>query len=186
MNTLDFINECDNIRLYHIIIDHKQQYEVNQIVSFPFDKPRDFSHWKQYKQQAEILLEEERLKNWTDYPSRYDCLFVADSMEAVKNWGRNKYSKGAIFYLYELQVIDGQIVYLDTDWFEGLGENLSDGTIPLTHKHSNQECIESYWKGIPFKNEDCSMKEGLFYGKVKVISKVKMIYDGYLRQFSVV
>lgn len=183
-NNLVSIKESDNIKVYHVIIEGKPQYEVGEIVSFPFSEARDFGKSEQYKQEAEKFLEDERQKNWMDYPSRYDCLFVARSIEDIKCWAKHKYYKGAIFYLYEFLLLNGKIVYLDTDWFEGLGEILSKGKLIVTHSHTSGECIKPYWTGIPLRTEETALKEGLFYGDIKVIDKVKMIYDSKTRIFS--
>lgn len=61
-NNLISVKESDNIKVYHVIIEGKPQYEVGEIVSFPFSAARDFSKSKQYKKEAEKLLEEERQK----------------------------------------------------------------------------------------------------------------------------
>lgn len=39
-------------------------------------------------------------------------------------------------YIYTIKAINGKIVFLDTDWFEGLGELLSKKKQFITHNHS--------------------------------------------------
>lgn len=80
--------------------------------------------------------------------------------------------------------MNGRIVYLDTDWFEGLGEILSKDKFYVTHSHSSDECTKSYWNGIPLRTEETALMEGLFYGEVKVISKVKISYNSRTRIFN--
>ena len=38
--------------------------------------------------------------------------------------------------IYTIKAINGKIVFLDTDWFEGLGELLSKKKQFITHNHS--------------------------------------------------
>lgn len=170
--------------VYHIIRKDKPQYELGQIIVSPFEKVRDFSHWKPYKNEAEKLLEKKRLDNFSHLPSRYNCLFVADSLERIEEWVRSKYRMGAIYYLYELELINGSIYYFDTDWFEGLGELLSNGELPITHKYSIEECVTNFWNGVPYKASVFSLKEGMLKGTVKVISKKKFKFDRFLNQIT--
>lgn len=163
--------------VFHVIREDKPQYDVGQTISSPFDKQRDFSHWKSYKQEAENLLERERSVNFPNLPSRYDSLFVADSVENLENWIRNKYRDGGVFYIYELELVDGDVFYFDTDWFEGLGELLSNGELPITHKYDIKECISNFWQGLPYRASEYSLKEGMLMGKVKVISKRKYQFN---------
>lgn len=167
------------MKVYHVIHEDKPQYEVGDVIVSPFEKKRDLSHWKQYKQQAEKLLEEERLKNYPLLPSRYDSLFVAETPDDTEEWIRNKYRNGATYYLYEFELQAGEIFYSDTDWFEGLGEMLSNGEIPTTHKHSIEDCLTHFWEGKPYRGTGFSLKEGLLTGEVKVISKRKFHYDRF-------
>lgn len=163
--------------VYHVIREDRPQYEVDQIITSPFEKNRDLSKWKQYKQTAEQMLEEKRLECFPDKPSRLSSLFVAGTLEDIEKWVKDKYPLGALYYLYEMEVIDGTIAYFDTDWFEGLAELLSDGQIYISHKHSIETCIDNFWRGIPFKSSGYSLKEGLVIGKVKVISKFRYLYN---------
>lgn len=163
--------------VYHVIREDKPQYEVGETIISPFKSKRDFYKWKPYKQEAEKLLEEERLNTFPHLPSRYNSLFVAETLEDVENWIRNKYREGAIYYMYELKVISGNIFYTDTDWFEGLCELLYLEEKYLSHRYSIDECISNYWEGKPFMSYRFSLKEGLLVGEVKVISKRKYHLD---------
>lgn len=167
------------MKVYHVVQEEKKQYEVGDEVKSPFKNNRDFSNWKPYKQQAEDLLEKERLNDFPTLPSRYNSLFVAETPEQAEEWVRNKYRNGATYYLYELELITGEIFYSDTDWFEGLAELLSNGELPITHKHSIEECLTQFWLGKPFRPSGFSLKEGMVKGTVKVISKRKFHYDRF-------
>ena len=167
------------MKVYHVIREDKPQYEVGDVIVSPFENKRDFSFWKPYKQQAEELLEKERLNNFPFLPSRYDSLFVAETPEQTEEWIRNKYRTGATYYFYELEIVSGNIFYSDTDWFEALGELLSNGELPVTHNHSVEECITQFWAGNPYRNSEYSLKEGMLQGTVKVISKRKFHYDRF-------
>lgn len=173
------------MKVYHVIHEEKPQYKDGDIVVSPFESKRDFSHWKPYKQQAEELLEKERANHFPSLPSRYDSLFVAETPEQIEEWIRNKYRNGATYYLYELELLSGEIFYSDTDWFEGLGELLSNGELPITHKYSVEDCIANFWEGKPFRPSGFSLKEGMLKGEVRVISKRKYNFDRFQNKIKI-
>ena len=174
--------DATNKVLYHVAREGKQRYEVEDKIRFPFSPPRDYSKWPQYKQEAEELLETERKEKWSDYPSRNDCLFVSADEESAKEWARSIFSQNTLLYIYTIKAINGKIVFLDTDWFEGLGELLSKNKQFITHNHSKEECISTYWSGCQMRK--AALFEGLFYGEAIVLKKTKLFYDAINRTFS--
>ena len=136
LKKIQWIVDATNKVLYHVAREGKQRYEVEDKIRFPFSPPRDYSKWPQYKQEAEELLETERKEKWSDYPSRNDCLFVSADEESAKEWARSIFSQNTLLYIYTIKAINGKIVFLDTDWFEGLGELLSKKKQFITHNHS--------------------------------------------------
>ena len=170
------LTEVHNLHVFHVIHEHKRQYEVGEIISAPFKEKRDFSHWPSYKQKAEDLLEEERLNNHPDYPSREDCLFACLDEESALNWARYKYSFGGVFYLYELEILDGKIINLDTDFFEEAGLIIGDKKVLISSKYSLDDCIKNFWEGVNFC-EGVTMRELLVYGEIKVLSKTRLHFN---------
>ena len=164
------LTEVHNLRVFHVVREDKRQYEVGEIISSPFKEKRDFSHWPEYKQKAEEALEEERIRNYPNYPSRENCMFAALDMKSALNWVRNKYLLGGEFYLYELEILNGKIINLDTDFFEEAGLIIGEKKILISGKYTLDECIKKYWEGKSF-HDDVSLREILIYGTVKVISK---------------
>lgn len=166
-----------NVVVYHVINDIKQQYDVGQVIEAPFAVERNYSHWPKYKQEAEILLEEWRVKHCSQLPSRNRALFVASDIDGAENWARYKFNKGGIYFLYKILLIEGDLVYLDTDCFEGVAEIIMGNELLLTHDLSMEECLRRYWTGVFLREEGGHLIEGLFYGKAVVVSKKKMLFD---------
>ena len=171
------LTEVQNLHIYHVVREDKRQYDIDEIISAPFKEKRDFSHWPSYKQRAEALLEEERLNNYPDLPSREDCLFACLDEESALNWAKDSYRDRGIFYLYEMEVIEGKIINLDPEFFEEICALLSEGQIPIINRYALEECVKNYWTGQSFRSNEYALKEMLIYGEVKVLSKTKLIYD---------
>ena len=63
------LNDVSGVIVYHVVRIPKRQYEVNETPEFPISE-RDFSSAPSYKQEAENLLEQARLNEFPEYPSR--------------------------------------------------------------------------------------------------------------------
>lgn len=171
------MSKVKNVTVYHVISDVKHQYEVGQEINPPFDVERDYSHWPEYKQKAEILLEQWRVKYYSHLPSRNTALFVASTLEEAENWARYKFNKGGIYFLYEILLVEGDLVYLDTDCFEGVAEIFMENELLLTHNLSLDECLKRYWSGEFLRQKGGHLVEGMFNGKAIIISKKKMLFN---------
>ena len=166
------LNDVSGVIVYHVVRIPKRQYEVNETPEFPFSE-RDFSSAPPYKQEAENLLEQARLNEFPEYPSRKDCLFVARNREDMDAWVHYKYKDDCDFVLYKILLEKGKLIWLDTEWYEGAAELLAPGNIVLTHNKTLPECISNYWNGVPYRKNGYGLIEGLFYGTAKILSKDK-------------
>lgn len=174
-----YLTEVHNLHIFHVVREDKKQYEVGEEICAPFSQKRDFSHWKSYKQQAEELLENERAVNYPEYPSRIDCLFASLNEQSALNWASYKYRKRGVFYLYEMVILEGKLINLDTDFFEEVGLIIANNRSSISGKYSLEECLINYWSGKSFRLEENSMREVLVNGTIKVITKKRCHFDRF-------
>lgn len=165
---------------YHCIIGFREhQWCIGETIVSPFKRLRDFSTWPRYKQCSEKLLENFRLKHHPYYPSRINCLFVCRSEESAKEWGMYKCRTSGCdnFYLYTLEILEGETYYCDTNWFEQLAAILSNGKIPFQKRYSVKDCVKGFWSGNNMRSHDTMLSEGLFKGKCIVTNRRLFYYN---------
>lgn len=161
--------------VYHCIIGCKDtQFNIGESIISPLKEPRDYAKWPKYKQCSEKLLDNYRIKHHLNYPSRNNCMFVCKDEESAKEWGMYKCrtSQCDNFYLYTLKILEGDVSYFDSNWFEQLAVILSNGDILCSNQYSVKECVQGYWHGKTMRGNEGMFSEGLFNG-LCVVTKIK-------------
>lgn len=170
--------------VYHCIIGYRNQLHIDDHIISPFEEDRNYTTRPEYKKCSEGLLENYRLKYFPNYPSRNNCLFVCKSEESAIEWGTYKCRTSGCdnFFVYTLDIIEGEVFYFDTNWFEQLAAMFSNGEIPSSNKYSVKECVKGFWSGTIMASNDNMMSEGLFKGRCKVSNKRHFHYNPIARE----
>ena len=115
------------------------------------------------KALREFALEEVRVKDYPDYPSRLSCLYVSNTLEEAEFWYNIFIEQGRPTF----QIVK---VSVDGSHFTGDAWNCFSGTSDINH---NLELAYRYWENKPNLRGEKPIVETLVDGKIKVIEIIK-------------
>ena len=145
------------MRVYHIVKD-ESEFVVGDIIQPP---RYNLDSMEPKKRQIEEELEKIRMKDFPNYPSRLNCLFVCHDLDDVEFWAIQKSDiRGREFKVLTLETSEPVFWFSAESYnmhYNGYGTNL------------HQACME-FWKsncniGIE-KMEDC---EGITNGSAQIV-----------------
>ncbi len=111
----------------------------------------------------ELAMEEVRVKDFCNYPSRMNCLYVSSDIESAEEWANYFIKIGRkVYQLVKLEV--------DGNFFVGDANNCFEGTID---KNKNIELSYDYWNNIKNKKGKDVFPEMIVNGKIKVVEIIK-------------
>lgn len=172
--------------VYHVVTE--REMELNQVIEFNEnthsgvynrvyaleDKVLDiYNNPDKYKDVEleypvkvalrEFALEEVRSKEYNNYPSRLNCLYVSSNVEDAEGWA-NYFIKlnRKVFQLVKLEV--------DGNSFIGDANNCFEGSID---KEKNISLAYDYWNNIKNKKGVDKFPEMIVDGKIKVVEIIK-------------
>ena len=156
-----------------IIYDENHHSGVYERVYALKDKVDDiYSNPNKYKDKEldhhtkvalrEFALEEVRRKEYPNYPSRLESLYVSKTLEEAEKWFDYFKKLRPTFQIVKIKV--------DGSSFTGDACNCFDGTI---NKEENLRLSKIYWEGKDNKNGDKPIYETIVSGKIEVIEIIK-------------
>lgn len=115
------------------------------------------------KALREFALEEVRIKDFPNYPSRLSCLYVSNTLEEAEFWYNIFIEQGRpTFQIVKVEV--------DGSYFTGDAWNCFEGTNVIK---TNLQLAHNYWENKPNKKDEKPILETLVDGKIKVIEIIK-------------
>lgn len=142
-------------------------YEKEDLVNDIYDNPSKYENVEldHHTQVAlrELAMEEVRLKEYPNYPSRLASLYVSQTLEEAEKWYDCFIGLGRKTY---------QIVKIEVDGnsFTGDACNCFKGTI---NKEENLKLSKAYWEGKDNTRGKTPIYETIINGKIKVIEILK-------------
>jgi len=152
----------------------KEALEINAIIT---PRERSLSAWPSWVQKAEAYLEDFRLKNNPDSPSRLNCLFGAPDKEELIELMMQGCAPWKNRLMYRAETLDDtKILITDPELFVDLCESLSrnpfsDIILPEKMAQSHNE----YLARLYFSDDTqhfASLKEALYCGRLKILEKI--------------
>ncbi len=155
-----------NYEAYRIIKSECLQSEVIHLYGLSPIKRDSFS--SQFKGLYERIFEDARKQEFSELPSRHECVFIFPSKDNYLEWAPDD---GGQCYLFELE-LTGELVWLDA---KVINVDLVQYRLKIDLNEQDLTAINNialkYWKTSEqkdvLKSESC---EGLFVGAAKIIS----------------
>lgn len=115
------------------------------------------------KALREYALEEVRVKDYPDYPSRLSCLYVSNTLEEAEFWYNIFIEQGRPTF----QIVK---VSVDGSDFTGDAWNCFEG---ISDRNKNLDLAHRYWNNQDNLQGEKPIVETLVDGKIKVIEIIK-------------
>ena len=115
------------------------------------------------KALRELALEELRINEYPNYPSRLASLYVSNSLDEALFWYNTFINQGRVVYQLVKVEVDGNS-------FTGDAWNCFRGT---KDKESNLSLARRYWNNEPNTSGETPIIETIVNGKIKVVEIIK-------------
>ena len=115
------------------------------------------------KALREYALEEVRVKDYPDYPSRLSCLYVSNTLEEAEFWYNIFIEQGRLTF----QIVKVSVEGSD---FTGDAWNCFEGT---SDRNKNLDLAHRYWNNQDNLQGEKPIVETLVDGKIRVIEIIK-------------
>lgn len=115
------------------------------------------------KALREFALEEVRVKEFPNYPSRLSCLYVSNSLDEALFWYNVFVEQGRpTFQIVKVEV--------DGSYFTGDAWNCFKGTVDI---NKNYELARRYWNNEKNTRNESPIVETLVDGKIRVVDIIR-------------
>ena len=145
------------MKVYHIV-KNELQFAVGDIIQ---PKTYNLDNMDPKKRQIEKELEKIRMKDFPDYPSRLNCLFVCHDLDDVEFWAIQKSDiRGRIFKILTLETSEPVF------WFSADSYNMY---FNKQRSDLHKSCIEFWESNGNTEMEKMVDREGLTKGPAKIV-----------------
>jgi len=145
------------MKVYHIV-KNELQFAVGDIIQ---PKTYNLDNMDPKKRQMEKELEKIRMKDFPDYPSRLNCLFVCHDLDDVEFWAIQKSDiRGRIFKILTLETSEPVF------WFSADSYNMY---FNKQRSDLHKSCIEFWESNGNTEMEKMVDREGLTKGPAKIV-----------------
>lgn len=145
------------MKVYHIV-KNELQFAVGDIIQ---PKTYNLDNMDSKKRQIEKELEKIRMKDFPDYPSRLNCLFVCHDLDDVEFWAIQKSDiRGRIFKILTLETSEPVF------WFSADSYNMY---FNKQRSDLHKSCIEFWESNGNTEMEKMVDREGLTKGPAKIV-----------------
>lgn len=115
----------------------------------------------------ELALENVRKKEFSQYPSRMNCLYVSETMEEAEKWAELFVGWGRPTYSIVKLKVNGSV-------FIGDANNCFDAQLD---EKTNIALARHYWKNLANVQGEAIIKEILVNGNIEVVEIMKVINE---------
>ncbi len=159
-----------------IILDKEHHNSVYERVTDKLSAVKDiYAHPQQYHAEElehhtrvalrELALEKIRQREYPNYPSRMQCLYVSETFREAWQWAQFFADLGRPTYSIVKLKVTG-------NYFAGDANNCFDAT---TNEEENLHLARYYWKNLPNIKGEPPIREILVDGEIQVMEIVEEI-----------